>query len=225
MLLAILVLLACTLLAPLYHQVTYLIVYLQYKAHHAVRAYNRHHNRHRMPPCLHLVRHAQGYHNLNVANHQIRDPLLTPYGKQECELLSKTFPYTDSIDLIVASPLKRTIYTALESFSDVIAKKNLTIVALPEMQETSDLPCDTGSDVEDLKKEFAGKAIDYSMVTSDWHSKKGRFAASAPEIEARCRVARNWLRNRPEKNIVVVSHGGLLHYFTEDWQGLDKFQG
>ena len=182
-----------------------------------------------MPPKIHCVRHAQGYHNLNVANHAMLDPQLTPLGEEQCRTLSKDFPYTNDIDLVVASPLKRTVWTALHSFPDPIAKRNLKVIALPELQETSDLPCDTGSAPDEVAREFRGQPVDLARLqTPDgqtWTSKKGKWAPHADAITARAREARRWLSARPEKEIVVVTHGGFLHYFTEDWNGADRFQG
>ena len=178
-----------------------------------------------MPPTLHLIRHAQGYHNLKTANQSIHDPLLTPYGRQQCTHLQEIFPYPQDVDLIVASPLKRTIYTALYSLEKIIASKDMTIIALPEVQETSDLPCDTGSDVAELKHEFEGKKIDYTLVKEDWNTKKGKWAPTTKEIEERCKTARKWLMERKEEHIVVVTHGGVLHYLTEDWSGFEGFMG
>ena len=131
------------------------------------------------------------------------------------------------MELIVASPLRRTIYTALKSFPDVIAKRNLHVLTIPELQETSDLPCDTGSPIEDLKREFADQPVSFALIEQqpDWYSKKGKWSTHAIAIEERCRVARAWLRERPEKDVVAVTHGGLLHFLTEDWQGMDKMQG
>lgn len=101
----------------------------------------------------------------------------------------------------------------------------MPVLALPEVQETSDLPCDTGSDLEELLKEFSGQPVDFDKVQPGWNSKKDQWAATSNAITARCRVARQWLRDRPEKDIVVVTHGGLLHFLTQDWTGSDKFQG
>lgn len=161
-----------------------------------------------MSPTIHCVRHAQGYHNLTTANHHMHDPLLTPYGEQQCSDLQQTFPNQDSIDLIVASPIKRTLHTALLSFSDNIEKKGLKVIALPELQETSDLPCDTGSEREELEKEFAGKSVDLGLVSVGWNCKRGRWAPQSRAIERRARDARLWLQGRSEQNIVVVTHGG-----------------
>ncbi|EDN10066.1 phosphoglycerate mutase [Histoplasma capsulatum] len=180
-----------------------------------------------MPPIIHCVRHAQGYHNLSHANHILSDPLLTPHGESQCRALSAEFPHHSRIDLVVASPLRRTLYTALLSFEDQIKSKGLKIVALPEIQETSDVPCDVGSDLAVLRKEVEenGMPVDLELVGEDWNSKKGKWAPSAEAIANRAREARRWLKARPEKEIVVVSHGGFLHYFTEDWQDSTLYQG
>lgn len=139
----------------------------------------------------------------------MHDPTLTPIGDGQCRTLQKTFPYRN-VDLIVASPLKRTIYTALLSFEDVLKNnKNLKVIGLPELQETSDLPCDTGSSAEELAKEFEGQPVDLSRVTPRWNDKKGRWAPTPEAIEERAKVARQWLMARPEKEIVVVTHGIL----------------
>ena len=117
----------------------------------------------------------QGFHNLTPANHVMPDPLLTEHGENQCRALQEKFPFHDKIELIVASPLRRTLYTALISFERIIKKKNLTIIALPELQETSQVPCDVGSDLEVLRKEVEEKKlpVDLSLVTKDWNIKVG----------------------------------------------------
>ncbi|KAJ5273639.1 hypothetical protein N7478_008764 [Penicillium angulare] len=35
---------------------------------------------------------------------------------------------------------------------------------------------------------------------------------------------RYWLKKRPEKNIVVVSHGAFLHFLTDDWEDACKHE-
>lgn len=152
------------------------------------------------------------------------DPALTPLGEQQCRELNDRFPYHDSVDLLVSSPLRRTIQTTLLSFTPEIAR-GVKYFALPEIQETSDLPCDTGSNLATLKQEFKDQPVDLSLVPEDWDSKKGKWAAEQDAIEARCLEARKWLKSRNEPQIVVVSHGGLLHYLTEDWTASEKFEG
>ncbi len=110
------------------------------------------------------------------------------------------------------------------------------VIALPELQETSDLPCDTGSDPAKLQEEYGtGKwkgTVDLSLVSEGWNDKSANtpWAPSAAKIEIRAREARRWLRELGMKSgadaeIVVVTHGGYLHYFTEDWTGHVKSAG
>lgn len=75
---------------------------------------------------------------------------------------------------MVASPLRRTIRTALLSFEPVFeAHKDFKLVLLPEAQETSDVPCDTGSDPAVLQTDFVdrGQPVDLSLVHEGWNSK------------------------------------------------------
>jgi hypothetical protein len=79
--------------------------------------------------------------------------------------------------LVTASPLRRTIYTALESFQPVFdAHPGMKLIALPDVQETSDVPCDTGSEREALRQEFAsaGVPVDLDLVHDGWNNKVGR---------------------------------------------------
>lgn len=192
---------------------------------------------------IHCVRHAQGFHNLNAANHSLPDPDLTPLGESQCATLSKVFPTAScfssppKITHLVASPLRRTLYTCLLSFPGEV-ERGLVVKALPELQETSGLPCDTGSEPAKLKEEFgSGRfagTVDLELVKEGWNNKKGRWSPASSAIEARARHARLWLRNLAQEasksssedvQIVVVTHGGYLHYFTEDWDGHASFTG
>lgn len=177
-----------------------------------------------MPPTVTVVRHAQGFHNLCVANHSMKDPLLTPFGEKQCHDLAQSFPDHESIDLLVCSPLRRTIYTTLLAFSQDLDRCG-NVIALPEAQETADVPCDTGSDVSALRQEMADKPVDLSRITDDWNCKIGRWAPIAKALEKRAKEVRQWLKARPEKGIVLVTHGGFVHYFTEDWTGYKESMG
>jgi hypothetical protein len=95
-------------------------------------------------------------------------------GEKQCSDLRNSFPNHAQIELMVASPLRRTIHTALLSFEPVFeAHKDFKLLLLPEAQETSDVPCDTGSDPVVLKKEFVdrGLPVDLSLVHDGWNSK------------------------------------------------------
>lgn len=114
----------------------------------------------------------QGVHNLCTENHVIPDPLLTDLGHEQCRKLKEAFPSHANVDLVTASPLRRTIYTALESFEPAFkAHPDMQLIALPDIQETSDVPCDTGSDPQVLREEFAGKNVDLGLVHEGWNNK------------------------------------------------------
>lgn len=113
----------------------------------------------------------------------MHDPQLTELGIQQCTELRKAFPHHENIDLIVASPLRRTIYTALYSFEPVLKAEGAgdkKVIALPLVQETADVPCDTGSDPEVLVEEFLKEGkhpVDLGLVEEGWNSKVRTFCS------------------------------------------------
>ncbi|GME24131.1 Phosphoglycerate mutase family protein [Neofusicoccum parvum] len=183
-----------------------------------------------MPPIIHCVRHAQAYHNLGTPehNHSLRDPALTDLGKQQCAALRAAFPHHARVSTVVASPLRRTLWTALLAFGP-----GVRVVALPEIQENSGLPCDVGGERGALEREFAGLPaaadLDFALVADGWNVKAGPWAAEAGAVAERCRRARVRLREMVGEGeggeVVAVTHGGLLHSFTEDWSDFDRHDG
>lgn len=155
-------------------------------------------------------------------DYSIRDAVLTPLGRSQASSLpSSTTSLQPKVQLVVSSPLRRTLQTTLLGFPSPLkrleAEKGTgksTLVILPQLQECNDLPCDTGSDRSFLEKipEFEG--LDFSNLTDDWNSKKGFYAAQTDALKERSRWVRRWLRSREEDVIVVVSHGDFLRYLT-----------
>jgi broad specificity phosphatase PhoE len=106
------------------------------------------------------------------ANHDIHDPPLTLFGEQQCHEIATTIPLHDQIELVVTSPLRRTIRTALLGFAPEITR-GVRVIALPLLQEASALPCDTGSELDIIKEEFKDSTVDFSLVQHGWHLKVG----------------------------------------------------
>ena len=101
----------------------------------------------------------------------MRDPSLTVRGERQSQALRTTFPYHGSVDLLVSSPIRRALYTTLLGFQ-AETDRGLKIIALPDLQETSDSPCNIGVDRDELEKEFGQDGrVDLSLVTSDWNVK------------------------------------------------------
>jgi broad specificity phosphatase PhoE len=169
-----------------------------------------------------------------------RDPGLTPKGEQQSDSLASTFPFHPQISQVFTSPLQRTIATAYLAFQPSLQNGDCVpeILALPDAQETSEYPCDIGSDAADLRRicDEAGWKVNLSLVPTRWNDKSwdGRWAPTARAIKARARDARRNIREKlaemqkrgeDSPQVVLVSHGGFLHYFTEDWEGSNLFSG
>ncbi|KAF2089104.1 phosphoglycerate mutase-like protein [Saccharata proteae CBS 121410] len=166
-----------------------------------------------MPPhVVHFVRHAEGFHNLHE-DMSIPDPDLTEHGKKQAQHLCDIFPYHDRVDLVCASPIRRTIQTALIGFQPWISQKGHRILCVPRGQESSSDPADTGKSPDELALEF-GEIVDLRRCTEDWNSKNGRWASDVESLGQRAKELRQLLKERPEKEVVCVSHGDFLHHVT-----------
>ncbi|OGM45144.1 hypothetical protein ABOM_006666, partial [Aspergillus bombycis] len=176
---------------------------------------------HKMPPRVHLVRHAEGLHNVGREYWGLTDPSLTDKGREQCRQLRDSFAFHSEVELIVSSPLCRAISSAAIGFGPVFESRPSTnLILLPDLQEISDFPCDIGSELEELLGKTADLniPIDYSFVEESWTSKNDRYAPSIKAIQDRAQAVRRWLASRPESEIVIVSHGAFLHFLTEDWE-------
>ncbi|QUC22921.1 uncharacterized protein UV8b_07162 [Ustilaginoidea virens] len=185
-----------------------------------------------MPPTIHLVRHAQGLHNLSAENEALRDPDLTPLGEQQCAELRAAFAHHPRLARLVASPLRRTIRTCALAFGG--PDRLRPIVLLDTLQEVSDAPCDVGSSLAALRAEF-GDAVDARRVRAGWTDKRpgSVFEPTVRALTARAKMARRALRDiagaegggdddhdDDDAHVAVVTHGGFLHFLTDDWDGV-----
>lgn len=145
----------------------------------------------------HIIKKNLGSNKTNwpQRNYSIRDAVLTEKGKEQCRTLSSAFKYHEEIDIVFASPLRRTIQTASLSFGPVLARKEVPFVLLPALQEVSNIGCDVGiADTADdvhafLPKLFAEGELDFdiskvdaSAVTAGWNSKVSR----SPGLTSAC---------------------------------------
>ncbi|KAK3682798.1 histidine phosphatase superfamily [Podospora appendiculata] len=167
-----------------------------------------------MAPTLILVRHAQALHNVNY-NYTLMDPVLSDLGVSQCDDLSKSLlskiPHELDVGLIVVSPMRRTIQTALLAFAPLI-EKGVPVVADARWQENSAARCDTGSPLATLMAEFP--QVDFSQVDPVWPDKTtaagAAYAYNRNAILTRGQSALRDLAARPEKAIIVVSHSSFL---------------
>jgi broad specificity phosphatase PhoE len=129
-----------------------------------------------------------------------------------CKDFANHFPKSIHLDLICASPLRRTIQTTQYCFAENL-KQTPPILLLPYAQEATDLPSDTGSDRKVVEQEF-GELVDASMVEEGWTSNTGIYAPTPEALKERAGELKNWLRARTEAEVAVVGHGNFWHYVT-----------
>ncbi|KAJ4344401.1 uncharacterized protein N0V89_012143 [Didymosphaeria variabile] len=186
-----------------------------------------------MPPTLLLIRHAQALHN--VANDwSFHDPPLSGLGEQQCKELQESLKNSDigpRVELIVVSSMRRTLQTASIGLEWLIKEKAIKVLPDAGWQENCDKPCDTGSPISTMAKEFPD--FDFSEVDPLYPDKTSNlssnpYAFTRKAILARGQVCLQSLYSRPEKVIAVVSHSGFLRaavcnrrFFNADWRVFD----
>ncbi len=142
----------------------------------------------------------------------IPDPALTDLGfGEQCDQLAKYLqneePLARQIELIVVSPMRRTMQTAQQGLGWLM-KKGVPVILRAEFQENSSKPCDTGTAISVMEKEWP--QFDWSTVDPIYPANTGLYEFSKNGLIQRGIEARKWLYNRPEKVLAVVSHAGFL---------------
>jgi broad specificity phosphatase PhoE len=182
-----------------------------------------------MPPKLILIRHAQAQHNA-TSDWSIRDPPLTELGEQQSRELHESLKQSEignQVELIVVSAQRRTLQTATIGL-DWLIKKGTKVIPDANWQENADKPCDTGTPIDEISKEFP--QYDFSVVDPSFPDKttnlaQNPYAFTQKAILARGQTCLKNLYSRPEKVIAVVSHSGFLRtavcnrmFFNADWR-------
>ncbi|XP_010065784.3 phosphoglycerate mutase-like protein 1 isoform X2 [Eucalyptus grandis] len=202
---------------------------------------------------LHLVRHGQGIHNVEgdknykaYMNPDYFDAQLTPLGWQQVDNLRKHVQacgLSKKIDLVITSPLLRTLQTAVgvfggEAYTDrldvlplmvanagnsahaaISSVDSPPVVAVELCREHLGVhPCDKRRCITDYQFLFPG--VDFSLIESDedvlW---KADVRETKQELADRGLKFLNWLWTRKEKEIAVVTHSGFLFHTLASFGG------
>ena len=176
---------------------------------------------------IHFMRHAQGHHNLaartDPENWYLRDDLLDPHitetGKKQCAAFAQSIgQHLGNTQLVVVSPMNRTIQTAAHSLPHLV-NNNTQWIALESVRERVGLhSCDQRMPVSAHQANY--HYVNFDQITFDDDMLKAAYQHNqtrepAEHLIQRCTELIKWLTTRPEKEIVVVSHGHfLLHLFS-----------
>ena len=171
---------------------------------------------------VHFIRHAEGRHNLarrtDPKHWHLRDDLLDPEltetGMKQCgEFAERSAQHLRKAQLVVMSPMNRTIQTATESLPYL--KKTAQWLALESIRERIVSLC--GQRLPLSRHKTSYPHVNFDQITFDddilgcvYQSDRGRESSAC--VIQRCIELIKWLSNRPEKEVVVVTHGDLLQH-------------
>ena len=168
---------------------------------------------------LWLIRHGQAPHNIlfaqnrNLEAQNLRDPPLTKKGVQQAtDLRFRLSSVIRDIELIIISPLRRTLMTSDIIFSKV--KLPALVNTLP--RERGDYSCDYGSPSSIIQQEFPHH--DFSDLKEIWWTEK----ESCNHVIERVERFKEFLNQQPETRIAVVSHGFFLKTFLNNGRRCDN---
>tara|TARA_Y100000389_G_C17454188_1_gene516918 strand:- start:2372 stop:2950 length:579 start_codon:yes stop_codon:yes gene_type:complete len=173
---------------------------------------------------IYLIRHGEALHNVlfkvvgNNAYTKFRDTELTIIGKMQAEALGKKWKEKQNIDLILVSPLTRTLETALRIFPN----NKKSIIALDSLKEypQSIQICNQRKDLDELIKTY--NKVDFSNLNKNnyWNDYPLQQEIEVNKLKKRISVFKKFIKNRNEKNIAVIGHSSyfnmMLHNIVDD---------
>ena len=164
---------------------------------------------------LYCIRHGTSLHN--VMFHQIgrrayneyRDTPLLEEGIHEALDLNKNWDKIDTMELVIVSPLSRTIETALNVFKNK-STPMISIDSIMEHPQAEEI-CNMRLPKEELIKKYPN--IDFSLLSDDhklyWVPEFDRDI-EVERLNSRIADFKSFVKMRPEKNIAIVSHSSFL---------------
>ncbi|CAG7868462.1 unnamed protein product [Brassica rapa] len=181
---------------------------------------------------IHLLRHGQAEHNVEAEKDRnallsphLFDAPLTDHGHQQVENLRERVVSSGllkRVELVVTSPLLRTMQTAVGVFGNEDNQPNMinkpSILALEVARDRNGVrPPDMRRNVSEYQTIFP--TIDFSQAYIFFHIESEEdnlwrpdVRESEEEILARGLEFMKWLWKRPEKEVAVVSHGIVLQH-------------
>ncbi|WP_371069272.1 histidine phosphatase family protein [Sediminibacillus sp. JSM 1682029] len=167
-----------------------------------------------------FIRHGQEEHTLFPPESlHITDPGLTEAGRLQAISLQKQFPLSET-DLIISSPLRRTLQTAQIWSEGTCCEKVVSPLVSPRMfpqnPEWAALPCDNLLPKEKVKEEFNDFFIEEQF--GEWWSKginkssEQVFASIAKRFLNRC-------KQTGKERIYIISHDGTITSYRQYMTG------
>jgi len=160
---------------------------------------------------IHIIRHGESQHNIQ-RDYPHPDPPLTKRGQGATKAISLPF----APDLILISPMTRTIQTAMNLFpwmheAHRSSRGSIPVHVWPDLREAHDAPCNRGLARARLHAQFPN--LDLAECSEEWDYP----AHSVEAATARAERVRKRLRRLAStyRNIVVVTHRGFAAYLVK----------
>ena len=174
------------------------------------------HALHLFDKTIYCIRHGIARHNILYPLIQEQayrgeeniDTKLTEVGKKQAEKLKEIWHEHNEIELVITSPLSRTLETASILFKDT----KVPILAQELLREYPlglDTPNKRASRTKLIK---TYPEVDFSLILSDQDTLWRENESELPEnLKKRVQKTKEWLLDRPEKTIALVGHSTFLH--------------
>ena len=168
-----------------------------------------------MSKSLYCIRHGLAEHNINYFKYGCKtfydpkfvDTSLVEEGFKQASTLGETWSKIDDIELVIVSPLKRTLQTATEIFK----KTSIPIIAFELAREypIGGHTCNKRSSKEYLMNTFPNINFDGIKEGED-HLWDPDEQESIHELDLRINIFKKFIEKRPEKNIALVGHASFI---------------
>ncbi|RIW34665.1 histidine phosphatase family protein [Bacillus salacetis] len=164
-----------------------------------------------------FIRHGQGEHTLDLPGSlQLNDPGLTLHGQSQAAELRKKFNVTEE-DIIIASPVRRTLETASIFSNEVRCSKVASPLVSPRMfpqkPEWNTLPCDTLLTKCQIRDDFPSFSFDMEQSNELWE--EGINTMEEEEFRKLAIGFMEWCRDQGKKRVFIVSHDGTITSYRQ----------
>jgi len=173
---------------------------------------------------LYCIRHGFALHNKlfqyigSQAYRKFRDTPLLYEGIIQAQNLRKTWSDIDKVDLVVVSPCSRTLDTA----SHIFKAKKVPIIAkdfLIEYPLGIDI-CNRRRDIYYLKEQYPN--IDFSYIEDNIFPWPHASKETILQLDTRIKEMFEWIGQRSEKNIAIISHSSFIGQFKDGIMGNEE---
>lgn len=172
---------------------------------------------------LYLIRHGQSLHNelfhkIGVKAFRIPatiDAPLTNEGHLQSIELGQSWQNKNEIELVLVSPLTRTLDTAMNIFGDT----DIPMVSEEFLREypIGEDTCNKRSSLTLLKNKYP--RIDFNLISDQDTLWTSEYRETIDELEQRLDKMVKYLQNRKEKNIAIVGHSSYFGQFKDNHIG------